>query len=134
MSCAKKAQPIKMSFGMDSGRVKKGRMKKQCSFIGGGPAPLRGVAVLRASPANCRYREYQACGQYLNLFSWVAAVMRSFAVTTAATCLFEHHSDRNPNVHAIVEARKYCRYHFSLITLSLLNASNISFCYLFTKF
>ena len=46
MSCAKKAQPIKMSFGMDSGRVKEGRMKKQCSCIGGGPAAFSALTLL----------------------------------------------------------------------------------------
>jgi len=31
---------------MDSGRVKEGRMKKQCSFIGGGPAAFSALTLL----------------------------------------------------------------------------------------
>ena len=52
-----------------------------------GPDPPRGRGNFGGHlPTYCKYREYQACRQYLNLTWQVAAVMWSFAASTVASC------------------------------------------------
>jgi len=61
MSCAETAEPIEMSYwGVDSGGT-----KEPC--VSGSPDPPGEGQFWWTFPGLCKYREYQACGQYLKI-------------------------------------------------------------------